>query len=161
MKESYSVGSGVFCAVRSEEQLRLWLYLLRVILNNSPTNSQPAVTLKWKLIYDRQSASPSRCRAPVRDPRPTFSFSLKPPPDSCGPVTLQRPLWREDGSVIYCAIASGPCQSSNSWVKVPQNSRPYFAVSCETPPPCRARSPYVYPPGTGWPSYTPGHWAPP
>jgi hypothetical protein len=24
----------------------------------------------------------------------------------------------------------------------------------------RARSPYLYSPGTGWPSYTPGHWVP-
>jgi hypothetical protein len=28
------------------------------------------------------------------------------------------------------------------------------------PPAWRARSPYLYPPGTGWPSYTPGHWVP-
>jgi hypothetical protein len=66
-------------------------------------------------------------------------------------------LWREDGPVIYCTIASGPCQSSHSWVQVPQNSRPYFTVSFETPPTWRARSPYLYPPGTGWPRYTPGH----
>jgi hypothetical protein len=31
------------------------------------------------------------------------------------------------------AIASGPCQSSHSRVRVPQNSRPYFTVSFETP----------------------------
>jgi hypothetical protein len=30
----------------------------------------------------------------------------------------------------------------------------------ETPPTCRARSPYLYPPGTGWPRYTPRHWVP-
>jgi hypothetical protein len=28
------------------------------------------------------------------------------------------------------------------------------------PPTWRARSPYLYPPGTGWPRYTPGHWVP-
>jgi hypothetical protein len=28
------------------------------------------------------------------------------------------------------------------------------------PPTCRARSPYLYPPGTEWPSYTPRHWVP-
>jgi hypothetical protein len=33
-----------------------------------------------------------------------------------------RPLWQEDGSVIYCTIASGPCQNSHSRVRVPQNS---------------------------------------
>jgi hypothetical protein len=61
---------------------------------------------------------------------------------------------------MYCTIASGPCQSSNSWVEVPQNSRPYLTVSSETPPTWRARSSYLYPPGTGWPSYTPGHCVP-
>jgi hypothetical protein len=34
---------------------------------------------------------------------------------------------------------------------------PYFTASSETPPTWRPGSPYLYPPGTGWPSYTPGH----
>jgi hypothetical protein len=42
---------------------------------------------------------------------------------------------------------------------VPWDSRPYFIVPIlETPPTWRANSPYLYPPGTGWPSYTRGHW---
>jgi hypothetical protein len=36
----------------------------------------------------------------------------------------------------------------------------YFTVSSETPPTWGARSPYLYPAGTGWPSYTPIHWVP-
>jgi hypothetical protein len=32
-----------------------------------------------------------------------------------------------------------------------------FTVSSETPPTWRARFPYLYPPRTGWPSYTLGH----
>jgi hypothetical protein len=47
-----------------------------------------------------------------------------------------------------------------SRVQVPQNSRPYFTVSFEAPPTWRARSPYLYSPGTGWPSYTSRHWVP-
>jgi hypothetical protein len=44
---------------------------------------------------------------------------------------------------------------------VPRDSRPYFIVPIlETPPTWRVRSLYLYPPGTGWPSYTPGHWVP-
>jgi hypothetical protein len=78
--------------------------------------------------------------------------------DNCGFLDVGHPLWGKDGSVIYCTIASGSCQSSHSWVEVPQNSRPHFTVSSETPPTWRARSPYLYPPGTGWPSNTPGHW---
>jgi hypothetical protein len=62
--------------------------------------------------------------------------------------------------VCYFVAPSRPCQSSHSWVEVPQNSRPYFTVSFETPPTWRTRFPYLYPPGTGWPSYTPGHWVP-
>jgi hypothetical protein len=37
---------------------------------------------------------------------------------------------------------------------------PYFTVSSETPPTWRVRLPYLYPPGTGWSSYTSGHWVP-
>jgi hypothetical protein len=44
------------------------------------------------------------------------------------------------------------------WAEVPQNSRPYFTVSFEIPPTWRARSPYLYSPGTGWPIYTTGYW---
>jgi hypothetical protein len=39
-----------------------------------------------------------------------FSFSLKFIWDSCGFVLL-RPLWREDGSVIYCCCWTSPAQS--------------------------------------------------
>jgi hypothetical protein len=42
----------------------------------------------------------------------------------------------------------------------PSELRPYFTVSFETPPTWRARSLYLYPPGTEWPSYTPGHCVP-
>jgi hypothetical protein len=104
----------------------------------------------------RQTASPSWCRALIWSPWPDFCFLS----DSCGFLAVGRPLWRDDGSVIYCTIASGPCQSSLSWAEGPQNSRPYFTVSSETPPTWRARSPYLYLPGTGWPSYIPRHWVP-
>jgi hypothetical protein len=42
--------------------------------------------------------------------------------DNCGFLGVGRPLWREDWSVIYCTIASGPCQSSDSRARVQQNS---------------------------------------
>jgi hypothetical protein len=47
---------------------------------------------------------------------------------------------------------------NHSMVRVAQNPKPYFTVSSETPPTWRAMFPYLYPTGTGWPSYTPGHW---
>jgi hypothetical protein len=49
-------------------------------------------------------------------------------------------------------------QCNHSIVQVAQNPKPYFTVSSETPPTWRTRFLYLYPPGTGWPSYTPGHW---
>jgi hypothetical protein len=36
----------------------------------------------------------------------------------------------------------------------------FYCLKFETPPTWRARSPYLYPPGIGWPSYTPRHWVP-
>jgi hypothetical protein len=33
-----------------------------------------------------------------------------------------------------------------------------YCLRCETPPTLRARFLYLYPPGTGWPCYTPRHW---
>jgi hypothetical protein len=88
--------------------------------------------LKLQLNYDRQSVGQSILVSWCLGPSTNFSFSLKFPLDSCGFVILYCPLWREDGSVIYCTTASGSCQISHSWVEVPQNSRPYFTVSSET-----------------------------
>jgi hypothetical protein len=64
------------------------------------------------------------------------------------------------GLEFTCTITSEPCQSTHSRVHDPQNSRPYFTVSFEIPSTWRARPPYLYLPGTRWPSYTPGHWIP-
>jgi hypothetical protein len=36
----------------------------------------------------------------------------------------------------------------------------FISLSYETPPTWRSRPPYLYAPGTGWPSYTSGHWVP-
>jgi hypothetical protein len=36
----------------------------------------------------------------------------------------------------------------------------FYCLRFKTPPTWRARSQYLYPPGTGCPSYTPRHWVP-
>jgi hypothetical protein len=36
----------------------------------------------------------------------------------------------------------------------------FYCLRFETLPTWRARSPYLHPPGTGWPSYTSRHWVP-
>jgi hypothetical protein len=54
---------------------------------------------------------------------------------------------------------AGPRQRSHSSVRVPRNSWSYFTVTdSRLPLTWRDRSPYLYPPGAGWPSYTPRHW---
>jgi hypothetical protein len=59
------------------------------------------------------------------------------------------------GPWFTSTVTSEPCQSNHSGVQVSQNSHPHFTVSFETLPTWRARSPYLYPSGTGWPNYTP------
>jgi hypothetical protein len=36
----------------------------------------------------------------------------------------------------------------------------FYCLKFKTPPTLRVRSPYIYPPGTGWPGYTLRHWVP-
>jgi hypothetical protein len=79
--------------------------------------------------------------------------------DSCGFVDVGRPLWRDNGSVVY--NCSGPRQRSHSQVRVPWDSWTYFTVSdSRLPQPGGDRSPYLYPPGTWWASYTPRQCVP-
>jgi hypothetical protein len=55
---------------------------------------------KWswsQFTTDGQSVSLSWCRAPIWSPWPDFCFLS----DDCGFLDVWRPLWREDGSVIY------------------------------------------------------------
>jgi hypothetical protein len=79
--------------------------------------------------------------------------------DSCGFVDVGRPLWLEDGSVIYNC-----CWPSSAQSFLGPSLMGLTTIFCclrfETPPTWRARSPFLYPPGTGWPSYTPRHLVP-
>jgi hypothetical protein len=77
--------------------------------------------------------------------------------DSCGFVDVGCCLWRENGSTVYKWWWSTPMQSflgpsPAGLVTI------FYCLRFETTSTWRARSPYLYPPGTGWPSYTPRHW---
>jgi hypothetical protein len=77
--------------------------------------------------------------------------------DQCGFVDMGRPLWREDGSIVYncCCL----CQRSHSQVWVPRESWPPFTVSDLRLPQPGGPVPCIYisqeqggpviPPGTG------------
>jgi hypothetical protein len=78
--------------------------------------------------------------------------------DSCGFVDVGRSLWRENGSAVYNFCWSSPAQSFLG--RGPTGLVTIFCcIRFETPPTWMAGSPYVYPPGTGWPSYPPRHSA--
>jgi hypothetical protein len=62
------------------------------------------------------------------------------------------PLWQKDGSVIFSAITHR--------LESRRTHNHILLTHLRLPPTWRARSPYLYPPGTGWPSYTAGHWVP-
>jgi hypothetical protein len=70
----------------------------------------------------------------------------------CGLVSMGRPFWREDGSAI--------CDVITQWSELLRTRNHILFSHLRLPPTWRAGFPYLYPPGTGWPSYTPGLWVP-
>jgi hypothetical protein len=79
--------------------------------------------------------------------------------DISGVVDVGRPLWREDGSVVYNCCWASPAQPFSG--PSPAGLMTIFwCLRFETPPTWRARPSYLYPSGTGWPSYVPRHWVP-
>jgi hypothetical protein len=72
---------------------------------------------------------------------------------------MGRSLRRENGSAVYNCCWVSPAQSflgpnPAGLVTI------FHSLRIKTPPTWRARSPYLYPPGTGWPSYTTRHRVP-
>jgi hypothetical protein len=111
------------------------------------------INLKSKLIYDRRSVGQSVLVSgahlgPATNSLFSLKFSLKQF-RVCYFVAPSLTRGRICNLLLLLVLASA----------VPRDSRPYFIVPIlDTPPTWRARSPYLYPPGTGWASYTPGHW---
>jgi hypothetical protein len=68
----------------------------------------------------------------------------------CGLVSLGRPLWREDGYAI--------CSVITQWSESRRTRNHTLLSHLRLPQPGGPGSPYLYPLGRGWPSYTPGHW---
>jgi hypothetical protein len=67
----------------------------------------------------------------------------------CGLVSVGRPLWREDGSAI--------CSVITEWSESLRTRNHTLLSHLRFPQPGGPGS-RIYPPGTGWCSYTPGHW---
>jgi hypothetical protein len=80
--------------------------------------------------------------------------------DTCGFVYVGRSVWRDDGSAVCnCCCRSSPAQSF-SGPSAAGLMTIYYAPRFETTSAWRARSPYLYTLGTGWPRYTPRHRVP-
>jgi hypothetical protein len=118
-----------------------------------PYRSNEFVKLKLRLIYDWQVGRPVCLGVSAHfGPVTNFYFSLKFPSDSCMFFYFVSPsLMRgQVCNLLYNCFWALPEQLLLG--RSPENSRPYFTVSSKTPPTWRARSPYLYPPRTGWPS---------
>jgi hypothetical protein len=102
-----------------------------------------------KLCYDRRSVGQSILVSGSHLGPKTRFLLLS---DSCGFVDMGYPLWRKDESVVYNCCCPSPAQSFLG----PSPA----CLRFKTLPTRRTRSPYLYPPGTGWPSYNPLHWVP-
>jgi hypothetical protein len=92
------------------------------------------------------------------------------------PVLVSGPIWGSRPDFYYCQIVAGLLMRGAlsvvhncCWSSPAQSfSGPspaglmttFYCLRFETPPTWRARSPYLYRPGTGWPSYTPRNWVP-
>jgi hypothetical protein len=102
---------------------------------------------------DGQSASLSSCQAPIWSLRPNFYYCHT----VAGllmwgalPVTREWVCRLELMLVLARAVFLGPSPVGPVTI--------FYCLRFETLPTWRARSSYSYPPGTGWPSYTPRHW---
>jgi hypothetical protein len=103
------------------------------------------------IMTDGQSASLSLCQAPNWGLRPDFHCCQT----VAGLLMWALSLTRGRICRLQLLLILG------STVILGSESRCYY-LRFETPPTSRARSPYFYPPGTGWPSYTctSRHWVP-
>jgi hypothetical protein len=78
-----------------------------------------------------QSASLSRCRAPIWNSWPDFSFL----PDKFGFLEVGHPLWWEDGSVIYSFNCFWAFTGQSLGGSSPAELGPYFTLSLRLPQP--------------------------
>jgi hypothetical protein len=137
-----------------------YLTLQRQLSHLNGSKLEPSLSLKSKskskLCYDRQSVGQSVLVTNTHLGLTSRSLLLS---DSCGFVDVGRSLWQENGSAVYNYCWFSPAQSFLG----PSPAGPVTIFHClrfEVYPTWRAWSPYLYPLGTRWSSYTPRHWVP-
>jgi hypothetical protein len=90
------------------------------------------------------------------DSRPVILFSNWTLEDI---VLMKHHLWREDRSVVYNCCWPSSAQSFSGPRPVGLMTI-FYCFRFQNPQNWRARSPYLHPPGTGWPSYNPKNGVP-
>jgi hypothetical protein len=106
-----------------------------------------------ELIYDwRFTANRSGCQA-TQDQR-LFFLQMNPCVRSpCVTFSLTRGcVCRLQFLLALTSAFTGPSHAGLMTI--------FYCLRFETPTTWKAKSPYLYPQGTGWPSYTPKQWAP-
>jgi hypothetical protein len=119
--------------------------------NSTSTLSYSKSESKSELCYDRRSVGQSVLVLSTHLMLTTRFLLLS---DSCGFVDVGCSHWQENGSAVYNCCWPSPAQSflgpsPAGLVTI------FYSLRFETPPTWRARSSYLYPPRTGWPSYIP------
>jgi hypothetical protein len=91
----------------------------------------------------------------------SLSFYITTDGQSASLSWYQAPIWGLWPDFYYCLTIAG------FWYGAPSLTRgrvsftmynTFYCLRFETPPTWRTRSLYLYPPGTGWPGYTPRPW---
>jgi hypothetical protein len=115
---------------------------------HSQSQSQSYVTT------DRQSASLSRCQAPICGLWPDFYYCQRV--EALLMWALSRTRERTCRLQLLLALASAVFLGSDS-----RGTRDHiYSLRFESSPTWRNGSSYLYPPGTRWSNYTPRHWVP-
>jgi hypothetical protein len=115
------------------------------------------IVCPWKPTKSRSTVSRPVCLRVKPHLGPKTRFLLLS--GSCWFVDVERSLWRVDGSVVYSCSWSSPAQSFSGPILAGLMTI-FDCLRFQTPSTWRASSPYLYPPGTGRPSYTPRHKVP-
>jgi hypothetical protein len=104
-------------------------------------SAMSALLYDWRFTANLLVLAPSPLRLTISD----FFFHQNP----CG----------HSPYVVYKCFLTSPSQSF-SGLRPAELTTIFYCLSLETPPTCRARSSYLCPSVTGWPSYTSSHWVP-
>jgi hypothetical protein len=125
----------------------------------SPSSSLWLMSTSYLRLSSYVTPTVSRPVCPGVKPHlgPKTTFSLLS--DSYQFVNLGRYFWIKDGSLVYNCCWPSPAQLF-SGPGPPGLTTIFYCLRFETPETWKARYLYLYPLGTGWPSYIPRHWVP-